>query len=407
MSRRTADFSQRNVAIDIFRALTMFLMIFVNDLWTISGYPKWLGHAAFDEDMLGFSDIIFPCFLFVVGMSIPFAIERRFSKSLPGVSTVGHILTRSLALLLMGVFIVNSGGRLSPETGLTPSTYRLLMVAGFLLVWNAYPRTDKTNVNRLYVVLKGLGLLILLYLAVTFRDTEGGVFQSRWWGILGLIGWSYLICAFIYLFTRDRLKYLILAWLIFITICILETTTRSGSAILGLPQENFLDQLISILHINKGGLPALTMGGVILSVFTTKYAHTESRKKVFFTIAATVALLIVGFIANRFWIISKIQETPPWIFFCTAIAIGTYAIIYWLVEKGKAHWFNAIKTAGTATLTCYLVPFVIYSIVELMGIRLPAWLTTGWVGIMNCITFSFIVIGITYLLGKLHIKLKI
>lgn len=124
--------------------------------------------------------------------------------------------------------------------------------------------------------------------------------------------------------------------------------------------------------------------------------------------ACSVAILsVAGLVSHRFWIISKIQATPPWVFYCTAIAIGVYALIYWLVEKRKAHWFNLIKTAGTATLTCYLVPYVAYSLSFLLGIHLPEWLTTGFVGILNCIVFSFLVIGVTYLLGRIHIKLKI
>lgn len=31
--------------IDVLRALTMFLMIFVNDLWSLTGVPEWLGHT--------------------------------------------------------------------------------------------------------------------------------------------------------------------------------------------------------------------------------------------------------------------------------------------------------------------------------------------------------------------------
>ena len=50
----------RLASIDILRALTMVLMIWVNDFWTLSNVPKWLMHATANEDYLGFSDIIFP-----------------------------------------------------------------------------------------------------------------------------------------------------------------------------------------------------------------------------------------------------------------------------------------------------------------------------------------------------------
>jgi len=70
----------RIYTIDIFRAITMLLMIFVNDLWSLTGVPAWMEHARADQDFLGFSDIVFPCFLFIVGMAIPYAIRNRISK---------------------------------------------------------------------------------------------------------------------------------------------------------------------------------------------------------------------------------------------------------------------------------------------------------------------------------------
>ena len=64
----------RLASIDVFRALTMLLMIWVNDFWSLTGVPKWLQHASATEDYMGFSDVIFPLFLFIVGLSLPLAI---------------------------------------------------------------------------------------------------------------------------------------------------------------------------------------------------------------------------------------------------------------------------------------------------------------------------------------------
>lgn len=61
---------QRIAAVDVFRALTMFLMLFVNDIPGLKNVPHWLMHARMDEDMMGFSDTIFPAFLFCMGMSV-------------------------------------------------------------------------------------------------------------------------------------------------------------------------------------------------------------------------------------------------------------------------------------------------------------------------------------------------
>ena len=45
MSDKTV-YSRRNLAIDMLRALTMFIMIFVNDFWKVHDVPHWLEHAS-------------------------------------------------------------------------------------------------------------------------------------------------------------------------------------------------------------------------------------------------------------------------------------------------------------------------------------------------------------------------
>lgn len=46
--------TSRVASIDALRAITMILMLFVNDIPALKGVPHWLFHAAADEDMLGF-----------------------------------------------------------------------------------------------------------------------------------------------------------------------------------------------------------------------------------------------------------------------------------------------------------------------------------------------------------------
>jgi hypothetical protein len=404
------DFTRRDVGIDLLRALTMFVMIFVNDFWTVNGVPHWLEHASGREDFMGLADVVFPCFLFVVGMSIPFAIERRYSRGLSAESTLGHILSRSLALLLMGVFIVNSEARLSPETPYSIAVYWILMVAGFILVWNQYPRTESGRRRLLFGVLRVAGLLVLACLAFTFRDPKGGVFAARWWGILGLIGWSYLVCAVIYLFTRDRLRWLIPILVGFVVVCILSTRMNEawgGEALLNFPRPNFWSDLLGVLHVGNGASVSFVMGGVVFSLLSAKYSRLDVRKKALWVTVAVVALCVLGFVARKFWILSKNAGTPPWIFYVTAIAIAMYAILSWLADKGWAGWMKIIGPAGTATLTCYLMPYLAYALSGMTGLKLPDWMTHGVMGIVNCLCFSLVIIGVTWVAGKLQIKLKI
>ena len=406
---QTADFTQRNVAVDIFRALTMFTMVFVNDLGRT--VPQWLRHSQRGEDFIGLADYVLPIFLFVVGMSIPFAIEHRYNKGASGESTIGHILMRTLALLLMGAFITNtensSSTRVAPDVIYSIGVYWILMVTGFILIWNQYPKTDKLSIKRLYTVLKFAGMGILLFLAVTFKDVNGNIFVARW-GILGNIGWTYLVCALVYVYTRNRLNYLIPVWLVFIVICILGTRMNEasgGGAILNLPRPNFYNDFLGVLHIGNGSSCAFTIGGIIFSLITVHYANSTNRKKMIFVVVSVAVFFLAAIIARKFWILSKLGATPTWVFHITATAIVVYAIVYWLVKHGKASWFNIIKPAGTATLTCYCIPYVTFALFKITGFTLPRF--TGYASVTKSLVFAFIVIGIVWLLGKLHIKLKI
>lgn len=387
--------SGRVASIDVYRALTMFFMIFVNDLWSLTGVPHWLEHAAADEDMLGFSDIVFPSFLFILGMSIPLAIGIRLDKNETKLTVFKHILIRSLALLVMGLFTVNTEYGITSELGISKPVFVLCMLLGFFLIWNVYPRTEDKKKQTLYSILKTVGVVILVVLAFIFKDSNGVGFQPRWWGILGLIGWTYSLCASIFLFLNQKRIYLILAFLFFVLLCIMGSNKWLG----------VLDNVIP----GNGCFHAFTMAGMLISLLFNKSELSISLKnKILISVAVACLFFLGGYISRNFWIISKIQATPTWLFLCAGISVLSYIFIYWLVDmKNKKSWFSIIKPAGTATLTCYLIPYFLYSIFTLMNFSLPNEILASPVGLIKCIVFSFFTIGITALLNKVGIKLKI
>ena len=376
-------------------------MIVVNDFWTVKGVPQWMKHADTNVDFLGLADVVFPVFLFVVGMSIPFAIERRYSKGFSELSTVGHILSRTLALIIMGIFTVNTEYGISRDVGMKMHVFKTLMVVAFFMVWNVYPKTDKP-IRLLYTVLQILGFLGLIYLAFIFRDSKGGYMQARWWGILGIIGWTYLVSAFIYLFVRDKILRIALIWLAFIGLSLLKSSQL-------IPREaNILNNLLGILNIGNASSLALTMGGVLFSLVVTKYANVVTWKKIAFFVSTVAVLLIAAKISNEFWIISKNRGTPTWVIYCLAISVGLYGLLAWVVSAGKEKWFNIIKPAGTATLTCYIVPYLLYSVFwGFLSFSLPVWMKTDAMGLVKCLGFAFLCVLVTWLLGRINIKLKV
>ncbi len=98
---------KRLLSIDVFRAINMFFMIFVNDLSGVRNVPEWIDHVKGYEDGMHFADTIFPLFLFIAGLSIPLAVGRRINKGDSFGTIAVYILLRSFALIVMGFFHVN------------------------------------------------------------------------------------------------------------------------------------------------------------------------------------------------------------------------------------------------------------------------------------------------------------
>jgi len=382
----------RIYTIDIFRAITMLLMIFVNDFWSLKGIPDWLQHAEADQDFLGFSDIIFPCFLFIVGMSIPYAIRNRISKGEKNAKIIFHIVNRSLALLVMGFFTVNISDLNVAASGLTREGFQLLMITAFFLIWNVYPTSEDWK-KYLFAGMQLAGIALLLTLFFAFKGGETGTehMTPQWWGILGLIGWTYLISATIYIFARKSDTVLIVVWFLFTLLNIADHAQWLKTPIPG-----------------GGAFQAFAFAGIAASLLLDRFTDTQKHKSLpLFYFGAGILLVIAGLVLRNYFIISKIQATPTWVFLCNGISFVCLALIYWVVDlRGKANWFKLIGPAGTSTLTCYLIPYVYYSLAT-YAFTLPLFLKTGIIGLGKSMVYALIIIGITALLGKVNVKLKI
>lgn len=55
---------------------------------------------------------------------------------------MAHIFWRTVALIAMGLFSLNSGGI---EGGLSHQWFSILMVIGFFLTWGVYPKAEGTK----------------------------------------------------------------------------------------------------------------------------------------------------------------------------------------------------------------------------------------------------------------------
>ncbi len=389
---KTPNSSQRILSIDGFRAITMVLMLFVNDIPGLRNIPHWLHHAAATEDMLGFSDTIFPAFLFAVGLSIPFAIQKRMEKGESLLKVLWHIVERTIALVVMGLFTVNLDTLDGNACVIPHHWFAILMVVGFFLIWSVYPKVKDWK-KYLFPGMRIAGVALLLGLYLIYKGYDGQPFGIQWWGILGLIGWTYLVAVLTYLITRTSLVRTLIAWGVFIALSVL---THAGVLNLGFIPGDMT------LH-------ALGVSGVLVAILMQHLGNKENPRRFILALCGAGALMLIGFfLSYPHWIISKIQATPTWLFICLAIYFPLFGLLYWLMDtRGITKWFGIIKPAGTVTLTCYIIPYLWYNVQGMLGWWYPEALGEGVPGLIKSLVFALIIVQIAGLLTKVKVRLKV
>ncbi|MFI5161829.1 MAG: DUF5009 domain-containing protein [Sphingobacteriales bacterium] len=387
--------SRRLLSVDAFRALTMLCMIFINDLSGVKGIPYWMDHAKRMQDTMGFADTIFPAFLFIVGLSIPLAIDRKMQKG-ESFNTISFaILSRSFALIVMGFMHVNLEDYNAKFAVLSEPVWEILLTLSFFLIWLDYPQALSTL--KKYILI-GFGWFILLLLAFLYVGGNGDAvrgLQPSWWGILGIIGWSYLICAFVYFVAKGNFTAAIIAFLAFIGFNIID---------------HGLHLKFSTIAIYDGSAISLVMAGTVISLWYVRLSAQGYNTKLWLSLfLAGCAAIALGFLVRPYTEgISKIRSTPAWIFICIGISILVFEFMIYFVDfKAKKNWFNLIWPAGTAALTCYLIPYFQVGFYNLFHFHYPAFLNYGWGGFFRSWAVAFIVVIIGGLLAKRHVKLKI
>src|SRR5437763_315910 len=196
----------RVLSVDVLRGITMFTMVFVNGAYGAQGSPWWLKHwsdlgKSAGPSGMTFVDVVFPAFLFIVGLSIPIAIENRRDKGDSWLKIFGHVLIRTLSLLFLGILMVNSPS--DKTMGWPAGLWKMLLYAGALVTFHWLPLKNKAAKYISWGV-RALGLGLLVYLAFAFRNRRGGHLEHSWWGILGLIGWAYFGATTLYLLLRKE-----------------------------------------------------------------------------------------------------------------------------------------------------------------------------------------------------------
>lgn len=398
-------------SIDILRGLTILVMLFVNDLASVPA-PTWMKHLSPPTaDGMTFVDVVFPAFLFIVGMSMPFAMGRRLERGETMASLWKHILIRTVSLLVIGVFMVNSGA-LGEGALLSQPVWTLLLYAAIILIWNRPPR-DKAPSPNVLRIMQWAGVALLVLLAILYRGTGDPAFielRPQWWGILGLIGWAYLVASFAYTLLRNHV-----AGLVGVVALLYCLYLADG---VGYFEGFWLSQWVGI-GSTLGSHAAITLSGVILGMMLTPSSPLKTHKaRILWAVVYGAGLALAGHLLHSLneldpmFYINKIAATPPWCLWSSAITVWIWAAIYWLMDvRGWKGWAQIIEPAGQNALFAYILAPIFYSLFALLAMALGGFSPYGWlgesfaIGFWRSLLFAF---AMTWLAGGLrHVGIRL
>jgi heparan-alpha-glucosaminide N-acetyltransferase len=390
-------------SIDIFRGLNVLLMIFVDNLGFVTGLAWWTYHMPREANGMTYVDMVFPAFLFLMGMSIPLSIRSRTEKGQTFYQVCLHVVARSLSLVVLGLFIANAPQVDAAHTGISEAWWASLGFIAIGLGWIHFPASNRNK--TISIVLKYSGFALLLGLAVVFRRTtpEGKVAWLDFsdWEILGLLGSAYLSVAAVYLFcerfvSKGKFIVLVSALAAIIAINALSTAGRLG----------WIHSLPPYLQPFEAGLSSLTMAGLLASlvIADNKIAATL-QKKVRWAVGSAAILFGVGWVLRPLGI-SKIRDTPTWCLYCMSANILVVLLLYWTADvRGWRRWARFAKIPGANPLLSYFLPYLAYLIPKLDFLTADG--TAGWPGVAKSIFFTGLILLVVAILNRSKITLRI
>jgi predicted acyltransferase len=358
----------RITSIDALRGFVMFTMIFVNDL---AGAPKrivpdWMVHFS-DRHARGsgmtFVDLVFPAFVFIVGRSIPFALGGRLAKGEPVFKTIGHVSLRTISLLWIGILMVHETPD-SAALGWPGELWCTLMYLAAIFAFcsialrNSTATAAKSKWNSWKICSLGLrvaGLATLIWLAFAFRGDKGQRIitlapfhlDTDWYGILGLIGWAYLVAAIVYLVIRGQRTALLGCMVLLM--CLFAADRKH------LFDNFWLNNIVGIGE-TLGSQAAIAVGGLLLGSILVATDLTALKSRASFTFWFAAGCAAAALLLNPLYGISKNSATPSWCLWACAITAALWFLFYLVCDVRPVKMISRpLALAGQNVLLAYLL----------------------------------------------------
>jgi len=366
---------KRLLSLDVLRGLTVAGMILVNNGYGTSFTP--LGHSKWNG--LTPCDLVFPFFLFMVGVSIYISLSRHAGE--PGM--VWKIVKRTLLMFVIGV-----------------------LLHGFdELVWSL------TGDESLWTILGNIGSHI------------------RFWGVLQRIALSYCAAALFFNWLRGRyLWHAIIALLVLYAVILLVghgySTDQSENWLWIVDHQLFGDHLYGKALSGRSPVDPEGLVGVIagiahalLGVVCGKALMTgrDTTEKVMQLLLVAVSISLVGWLMSFGLPLNKRIWSPSYTLLTCGMAASLLGLFTYLIDmKGYNRWCIPFQWFGMNALFVYIVSEMLPCLIGVAGISqgiYEMWAAlfgpNEWASLCYALTIDAFMALIAFVLYKKKIFVKI
>lgn len=398
--------SARLTSLDAFRGLVILAMTLVNYLAGVQNIPAWAKHLPQDQDGYTFVDVVFPGFLFIVGVAIPLALHKRMARGESLLSLLRRVFARSASLLFVGVIMVNSSYYSADATGLSKNLWFLAAMLAVVVLWNMYPADAPTMKKRLFLGLRIFAALVLAGLLIAFRgkNATGQVvwLQHAWWGILGLIGWAYLVCCLAYLAFRGSSVALmgVLGFLLAVYI-----GDKHGVLDWFGPIRNF----VGVGPVLGSTAASVMIGVLVGNSFVGEAAALRPAARARFFLLFGLGLYLAGTLLRPLHGINKVAATDSYALVTGGICCLCFLLVYCVMDIARLRrWASPLVPVGQNALLAYILPGILGNLFAVIGLPGVLWqYGSGWPGALNAAALTVLVMAITWGATRISIQLKL
>ena len=372
----TGSATERLVSLDVFRGITIAGMVLVNNpgTWEHIYWPlehaQWHGWTP--------TDLVFPFFLFIVGVAITLAFGSRVESGRSTRDLYLKVIKRTLIIFAIGMFL------------------------------NAVPHFD------FYVL--------------------------RIPGVLQRIAVCYFFASIIFLNTKVRTQVAITIALLLIYWLLVKLIPAPGFAAGDLTKEgslpSFMDRVVFGNHVwaqakvyDPEGLlstiPALAT--TLMGVLTGHWLRTKnsSYEKVAGLFVGGAICVAVGWAWNSLFPINKALWTSSYVLFTGGLALQFLALCYWVIDiKGYRRWAKPFEIFGVNAIALYVGAGIMADLLGVIkvtgsdGTKVPLgfWIYdqvfTPWASPKNAslafaIAFVLVWLGLMWVLHRRKIFIKV